>query len=191
MFKGTRRFLRPDVRTTVNVNTAILWYETPCTLVSIDILKYTVSHSRRQQSPNRQWTISRITETGRAAGYSETSIYTYQTTRCPVPTRQAMYVQRNIQARSYNHSCSGKAISINVFWLCVCSLRYTACNAHAPYCHLWPLWLYSIFPHCLINGMIFGEKVTAHKMCVLIFSTTFVWSISHAKKNWARCVLKC
>jgi len=28
-----------------------------------------------------------------------------------------------------------------IFWVCVCSLRYPACNAHVPYCHLWPLWL--------------------------------------------------
>jgi len=28
-------------------------------------------------------------------------------------------------------------------------------------------------------------------MCVLIFSTTFVWNISHSKKNWARCDQKC
>jgi len=28
-----------------------------------------------------------------------------------------------------------------IFWACVCSLRYPACNAHVPYCHLWPLWL--------------------------------------------------
>jgi len=27
-------------------------------------------------------------------------------------TRQAMYVQRNIEARSYNHCCSGKVIRI-------------------------------------------------------------------------------
>jgi hypothetical protein len=27
-------------------------------------------------------------------------------------------------------------------------------------------------------------------MCVLIFSTTFVWNISHSKKNWARCDFK-
>jgi hypothetical protein len=31
------------------------------------------------------------------------------------------------------------------------------------------------------------------KMCVLIFSTTFVWNICHSEKNWARydqnCVL--
>jgi len=23
--------------------------------------------------------------------------------------------------------------------VCVCRLRYTECNAHAPYCHLWPV----------------------------------------------------
>jgi hypothetical protein len=28
-------------------------------------------------------------------------------------------------------------------------------------------------------------------MCVLIFSTTFVWNISHCKKKWARCDQKC
>jgi len=29
-----------------------------------------------------------------------------------VPTRQAIYAERNIEARSLNHCCSGKAISI-------------------------------------------------------------------------------
>jgi len=32
----------------------------------------------------------------------------------------------------------------------------------------------------------FREKVTERKMFVLIFSTGFVWNISHSKKNWAR-----
>jgi hypothetical protein len=35
--------------------------------------------------------------------------------------------------------------------VCVClrmfSLRYSACNAHAPYCHLWPAQLYTKFFH--------------------------------------------
>jgi len=47
-----------------------------------------------------------------------------------------------------------KVISISL-WACVCSLRYPACNAHAPYCHVWPLRLYNIFQHYLINGTIF------------------------------------
>jgi hypothetical protein len=35
---------------------------------------------------------------------------------------------------------------------------YPACNAHAPYCHLWPVWFYNIFPHYLINGRIFEKR---------------------------------
>ena len=38
------------------------------------------------------------------------------------------------------------------------------------YCHLWPVHLYHVFPHYLINGTIFGKKVIKCKMCVLIFS---------------------
>ena len=45
----------------------------------------------------------------------------------------------------------------------------------APYCHLWPVWLYHIFPHYLINGMNFAEGggFIELKMCVLILFTTF------------------
>jgi hypothetical protein len=32
----------------------------------------------------------------------------------------------------------------------------------------------------------FRKTVTEHKMCVLIFCTTFVWNVSHSKKNLAR-----
>jgi len=34
-----------------------------------------------------------------------------------------------------------------IFRECVFSLRYPACNAHEPYCHLWPVQLYNNFPH--------------------------------------------
>ena len=68
---------------------------------------------------------------------------------------------------SCNHCCSGKSISI---WVCICSLRYPARNAHAPYCHLLPVRLHSIFPHNLINGTTFGGgEVTKHK-CAFRFS---------------------
>ena len=41
------------------------------------------------------------------------------------------------------------------------------------------------------NGAIFGLKVIENKMCVFIFSTTFVSNISHSKKNLARHRQKC
>jgi len=28
-----------------------------------------------------------------------------------------------------------------LFWMGVCSLSYTSCDAYAPYCHLWPVQL--------------------------------------------------
>ena len=76
--------------------------------------------------------------------------------------------------------------------VCVCSPRYPARNAHAPYCHLQPFRLHIIFPHYLINGAIFEKKVIEHKMCVLTFSTIFVSNIIfHSRKNWARYNQKC
>jgi len=37
----------------------------------------------------------------------------------------------------------------------------------------------------------FRERVTEHKMCFVMFSTTLVWNISHSKENSARCYNKC
>jgi len=35
---------------------------------------------------------------------------------------------------------------------------YPACNTHAPYCHLWPVPLYTSFLHYLINDTISEKK---------------------------------
>ena len=67
--------------------------------------------------------------------------------------------------------------------VCICSLRYPAGNAHAPYCHLWAAPLCNVFPHFLINGTIFDKTVTEHKMCVLDFLYNFFWNISRSKRN--------
>jgi hypothetical protein len=43
--------------------------------------------------------------------------------------------------------------------VCICSLRYPACNAHAPYCRLLPAPLYNNFPRYLIKGTTFEKKI--------------------------------
>ena len=72
-------------------------------------------------------------------------------------SRQDRHCTYNVtMRRPCNHCCSGKVISIT-YSECVFSLRYPACNAHAPYCHLWPARLYYIFLH-VTKGTIFGGE---------------------------------
>jgi len=42
----------------------------------------------------------------------------------------------NIETRLGNHYCSGMNNKSYILWVCVCSLGYPACNAHAPYYNL-------------------------------------------------------
>ena len=72
-----------------------------------------------------------------------------------------------------------------IFWVFVCSLRYPARNAHAPYCHLWPIRLCNIFPYYLINCTIFEKKLSNTKG-VFWFSYNIFGNISHSKSKWAR-----
>jgi hypothetical protein len=53
------------------------------------------------------------------------------------------------------------------------------------YCYPWPVRIYVVFLHYLINGIIFAEEVLDIKF-VLFFSTTIIWNISYSKKNLAR-----
>jgi len=60
------------------------------------------------------------------------------------------------------------------------------CACAVFYYHVWPIRLYSIFQHYLINETIFErKKITEHKIYILIFSTTLFWNIPHSKKKWA------
>ena len=45
--------------------------------------------------------------------------------------RRGMY-KRKAEARSRNHCCRVKVIKYYIFWVCVCSLSFPACKAHAP-----------------------------------------------------------
>ena len=42
------------------------------------------------------------------------------------------------------------------------------------YFHLWPVWLYHIFPHYLINSTVFGGKKLLNIRCVFLFSVLLV-----------------
>ena len=82
-----------------------------------------------------------------------------------------------------------------ISWVCVCSLRYPAWKAHAPYCHLWPVRLYKILLPYLIKRQVFRKKrkkFIEHKMRILNFFTTFARKhFFHSKKDWARYCKKC
>jgi len=76
------------------------------------------------------------------------------------------------------------------FWVCVCSLRYPACNAHAAYCHVF-------CPHLQYCSTLsherhdFLKKMLLNIKCVLTFCITFTQNISHSKSNWAIHNVKC
>ena len=93
---------------------------------------------------------------------------TEQGRQCRYNVMLKPYVQPLLQYKDSKHYTT---------WVCICSLRNSACNVHAPYCHLWPAPLYKIFLHYLANGKIFKKKNIEHYVCVLIFSTTFIENI--------------
>ena len=65
----------------------------------------------------------------------------------------------------------GKQFVLYTLRVCVCLyLSSMQCACVVLYCHLWPLWLYNIFPHYLINDMIFGKKKLQNIKCVFTFS---------------------
>jgi hypothetical protein len=55
--------------------------------------------------------------------------------------------KRNTEARLSNRCCQGKRKVLHILRVCVISLSYPACNAHA---YLWPVRLYHIFSHYFI-----------------------------------------
>ena len=78
-------------------------------------------------------------------------------------------------------SCKSKKYYI--FWACVCSLGYPACNVQAPYCHLFSARLNSIFPR-LIKGTVFERKLLNIK-CLFSFSLQLLTEtfLFHFKKK--------
>jgi hypothetical protein len=63
-------------------------------------------------------------------------------------------------------SLQRKSNRYHVIWVNIYNRKYPAWNAHAPYCNLWSVWLYNIFPHYLINGTIFENKLLTIKRVI-------------------------
>ena len=97
----------------------------------------------------------------------------------------------NIEARSCNHCCRGKEMSttyaeyVAVALVIKLAMRMR-CIILLSVASL-ALQFYSILSH---TWYVSQKKVIEH-MCVLIFSTTFVWNISYSNNKWARYYHKC
>ena len=78
--------------------------------------------------------------------------------------------------------------------MCVYSLKISntrwACSIL--YRHLWPVRLYHIFPHYLINGIIFEKEKFLNIKCVFWFSLQILSeTFLTLKKHWATCDQYC
>jgi hypothetical protein len=91
--------------------------------------------------------------------------------------RQCTY-ERNIEARSRNNCCRGKAIRITCSECVFVASVIRHAIAHVQCNHLWPDRLYRIFSYYLINGAIFWKTLLNLK-CIfwffmLLLSETFL-----------------
>jgi hypothetical protein len=89
-----------------------------------------------------------------------------------------LYVQANtynIVAPSLYRCSSEKAMSIT-YSKCLSVALIIQQAKHLRHITLSsaPIWLYHVSTYGLLKGTILGEKITEHKIRILIFSTTFV-----------------
>ena len=104
---------------------------------------------------------------------------------------QAMHVWSNIEACSCDHCCSGKAIS-TTHSECVSvtlAIQQATRMRHIVICGLFrsTKFFHIISQTTWSSGV--EKKVPEHKLCVLNFSTNFIWKMIHSKKNLARCIM--
>jgi hypothetical protein len=85
---------------------------------------------------------------------------------------------------SFAQKCRrGKAISVT-YYECVCSLKYPACSAYAPYSHLWLARPYNIFQHYLINDTILEKQLLVIEFVIYLYNVCL--KHFYSEKNRAR-----
>jgi len=92
-----------------------------------------------------------------------------------------------LMTRSWNHCWRGKEISItrSEYVFIALGIQHAMRMRHIFICSL-PRST-AFFLHYLIKRHDFRwKKVLGYQICVLIFSTNFVWSVSHSRKNLTR-----
>jgi hypothetical protein len=90
-----------------------------------------------------------------------------------------MNVWRNTEARSRNHCCRGKAISITCS---ECVFVALVIQHSMRMCRIVICGPPDVFPHYLKNGKIF-EKTSLSIKCAFLFLYKFLSKTSYSKKN--------
>jgi hypothetical protein len=85
--------------------------------------------------------------------------------------------KRNIDPRSYNHSCSGKAISIT-YSECVFVALGIQHSMRLRYVVIYGLCGFTVFFYILHKQHDFRKKKMEYEVCVLIFCTTLTETFS-------------
>ena len=101
-----------------------------------------------------------------------------------------MYVQRLQWSVFVPKLLQWKINKYYTFWVCVCSLRCPASNAHVPYCHLWPVWLQNIFSTFSHKRHNFRGKKLLSLKCVLWFPLKLLSAISFILRRTERDIIK-
>ena len=107
---------------------------------------------------------------------NENSSYTAEKTQ---QDRQCTY---NVTSRRFRAILlQWKSNKNYIFWVCVCSvIQYAMRMRHIVICGLSGSAFCSTLSHKRHDFR--KQKILTHKMCVLIFSTTFVINVSHSKR---------
>jgi hypothetical protein len=111
-----------------------------------------------------------------------------------IPYRQCTY-ERSIETRSRNHCCRGKAISITYSECVSVALVFQRAKRVRRIIVMSVASMAAYFSTLSHKRYDFrrggGGGITENKMCVLIFSTTFVWNISHSENSarYYKCTL--